>query len=40
MPLHSRHLAPAILGLLFAFGGCSTMPPEDPRKFALRFVKP
>jgi len=36
MPLHPRQLAPAILGLLFALGGCSTMPAEDPRIAAER----
>ncbi|HEX5863344.1 MAG TPA: methyltransferase [Casimicrobiaceae bacterium] len=36
MPLHPRHLAPAILGLLFGLGGCSTMPAEDPRIAAER----
>ena len=36
MPLHPRQVAPAILGLLFALGGCSTMPAEDPRIAAER----
>src|SRR5205809_27040 len=36
MSLHPRHLAPAILGLLCALGGCSTTPTEDPRIAALR----
>ena len=36
MSLHPRHLAPAILGLLFTLGGCSTLPAEDPRITALR----
>jgi predicted methyltransferase len=36
MPVHPRHLAPAILGFLFALGGCSTMPAEDPRIAAER----
>src|SRR5436309_305131 len=44
MSLHPRHLAPAIpgtsvsliVGLLFALGGCSTLPAEDPRIAALR----
>jgi len=44
MPLHSRFVAPMILGssvslavgLLFALGGCSTMPAGDPRIAAER----
>ena len=36
MSLHPRHLAPAILGLLFTLSGCSTLPTEDPRIAALR----
>jgi predicted methyltransferase len=44
MPLHPCRLAPAMLrqwlalalGLLFALGGCSTLPTEDPRIAALR----
>src|SRR6266498_2842216 len=36
MSPHPRHLAPAILGLLFILGGCSTLPTEDPRIAAQR----